>query len=533
MTSPTPIQKPRRRSFLDHGGPNSINNFASSYTRAQSYVGLSLLEDADAQDDVSPCLSPVLPIHRSDGTRDGYFADQPRSSPNPTQGYDHLDTYNFPNAQRINENTPLDQRDASRRSLRSASGSIYSIGHAGKSTAAQTVFNSLNTLMGIAIFSLSFGFRLSGWVLGILILLFCSVTTNLTAKVLGAVLKKYPHLQTYGDIAHMYGGSRMQLLAIVTFTLDLTGAALSLILLFADSFKLLLPGFDIRFFKAVIVLITFFMSFMPLNVLSMVSLTGIMSTVSILVVIVTSGFIVDKGSNGSLLSPASTNLWPSSLLEALLSIGIFMAPWGGHPVFPELYKDMRHPKKYNTCCNITFMSCLKLDLLVAIVGYLMFGNTVEDSLTKSLMGNRDLPYFMNPLLCVFLGLLPISKMSLVVQPIISLYENYFRMNDTSVLTYKHGRRYRPITTKKVIARVVFMGLLFILSLVFTSFGKVVAFLGSAICCTICITLPLMFYAKFFAEELSTFEKLLIRLGVIVGFAGAVFGTYASFVYETS
>lgn len=78
-----------------------------------------------------------------------------------------------------------------------------------------------------------------------------------------------------------------------------------------------------------------------------------------------------------------------------------------------------------------------------------------------------------------------------------------------------------------------MGLLFILSLVFTSFGKVVAFLGSAICCTICITLPLMFYAKFFAEELSTFEKLLIRLGVIVGFAGAVFGTYASFVYETS
>lgn len=531
MSSPAPIQKPRRRSFLDHGGANSINNFASSYTRAQSYVGLSLFEDAEGQDDISPCLSPVPPLNRSESTVSDYFAGQSRS-PRTSQGYDHIDTFDFPHAQRSDETTPLNGHQES--SVRSStSGSIFSLPHAGNSTAAQTVFNSLNTLMGIAVFSLSFGFRLSGWVLGLIILISCAATTNMTAKVLGAVLSKNPQLQTYGDIAHLYGGSRMQLFATITFTLDLTGAALSLILLFADSFHLLLPTVDVRLFKILIVVITFFMSFMPLTVLSMVSLTGIMSTVSILILAITSGFLVKKGEDGSLLGPSSTSLWPSSLLEVLLSIGIFMAPWGGHPVFPELYKDMRHPNKYNNCCNVTFLSCLKLDFLVAVVGYLMFGNNVKDSLTKSLMGNTSLPSFINPLLCVFLGLLPISKLSLVVRPIISVYEKHFRMNESSVLTYKDGKRYRPITPKKIVSRIIFLGILFILSLVFTSFGKVVAFLGSAICCTICISLPLMFYLKFFADELSALQKIFTRIGIFVGFAGAILGTYASFVYETA
>lgn len=519
----TPIQKPRRRSFLDHGGANSINNFASSYTRAQSYAGLSLFEDAELQDDISPCLSPVAASDQAGLSTNEYFHDHAWRS----QGYDHISTFDFPST---DETTPLNRRDASRRS--STSGSVFSLA-AGNSTGPQTVFNSINTLLGIAVFSLSYGFRLSGWVLGLIILVASAATTNVTAKVLGAVLRQDPQLQTYGDIAYGYGGKHMQLFATITFTVDLAGAALSLILLFADSFHLLLPAIDVRVFKAAIVIITFFMSFMPLAVLSMVSLTGIMSTVSIIVLTIISGLIVEKGEDGSLLDPSSTSLWPRSIMEVFLSIGIFMAPWGGHPVFPELYKDMRHPKKYDKCCNITFASCLNMDLLVAVVGYLMFGDKVKDSLTKSLMGNDQLPSFINPLLSIFLGLLPISKLSLVVRPIISVYEKHFHMNDTSVLTYKNGKRHHPMTLQRVLARVLLMGALFIVSLIFTSFGRVVAFLGSAICCTICVSLPLMFYLKFFADELSTLQKIFIRIGIAVGFAGAILGTFASFVHETT
>lgn len=525
MTSPAPIQRERRRSFLDQGGANSINNFASSYTRAQSYAGLSILEDADRLDDVSPLLSPQPQPNPFESLNEDII------SVPASQGFNHLATFHFPRSEEADENTPLNHHRLSSPSQRRRSGSVFSAIGGGSSTAPQTIFNSINTLMGIAVFSLSFGFRLSGWVLGVSLLVLCSAINNFTAKVLGAILRKNPELQTYGDIAYLYGGKRTQIFATFTFTLDLLGASLSLILLFADSFTLLFPSVSQDIFKLILVVITLFMSFMPLNVLSMVSLTGIMSTISILVLIVISGLLVKKGDEGSLLGPSATSLWPSSLLEVLLSIGIFMAPWGGHPVFPELYKDMRHPKKFNNCCNVTFLSCLHLNLLVAVMGYLMFGNHVEDSLTKSLMGNKDLPSFINPLLCLFLGLLPISKLSLVVRPIISVYEKHFRLNDPNVISYKNGQKFQPLSFKKLSARVIFMTFLFTLSLIFTSFGKVVAFLGSAICCTICISLPLMFYLKFFKDETTAFQKTLARLGIFIGFAGAFLGTIASFLYE--
>lgn len=517
MTSPANIQKPRRPSVLDLGGKNSFNNFASSFQRAQSYAGLDLLETAppfSLPDAVSP-KSQVMEPSQSD--QESYFL--PDSRATERQGYDHIDTYSFPHD---TEQTPLV-------SNRRSSSNTLPNPASGNSTSAQTIFNSVNTLMGIAMFSLSFGFRLSGWIVGVAILVACAFTTNKTAKVLGAVLSRHPELLTYGDIAYLYGGKKVLLFATVTFTLDLLGASLSLILLFGDSFALLFPKIDKNIFKFIISGSAFFLSFLPLSVLSLVSLTGILSTVSILVLTIVCGFISPKNSIGSILTPASTSLWPRSALEVFLSIGIFMAPWGGHPVFPELYRDMKHSKKYTISCNITFAACFLLDLSIATAGYLMFGNDAKDSLTKNLMENDNLPSWVNPTFCLFLGLLPISKLSLVIRPMIVVYENYFKINDPSVIVFKNGTRIQPLTPLKVFARFLFVMFLFLMSLVFVSFGKVVAFLGSAICCTICITLPLLFYLEFFSHELSFSKRIIIWIGVIGGIAGAVLGTYAAFV----
>ena len=43
-----------------------------------------------------------------------------------------------------------------------------------------------------------------------------------------------------------------------------------------------------------------------------------------------------------------------------------LAPWGGHSVFPNIYKDMRHPKKYNRAVDITyiFTVCITWDKTV-------------------------------------------------------------------------------------------------------------------------------------------------------------------------
>lgn len=57
---------------------------------------------------------------------------------------------------------------------------------------------------------------------------------------------------------------------------------------------------------------------------------------------------------GSLRDPMPTNWYPKDWSAVPLSFGLLMSPWGGHGVFPAIYSDMRHPKKYNKSVDITY-----------------------------------------------------------------------------------------------------------------------------------------------------------------------------------
>lgn len=499
-------------SILDKGGANSFNNFASSYTRAQSFVGASIADNVLA-DSISPCTLHAQDVEAGEGAIDDAVE-------TGISGFNtDIHTFHFPQ----DETTPLVRKNS-----RSSVGST--IGFQNNSTSPQTIFNAVNTLMGVAMLSLSFGLRLSGWVVGTIIFVACAWATSKTAKILGLILKKNKDLHTYGDIALKYGGPKFQAMATSIFMVDLLGAAVLLVLLFSDSFSLLFPDVSPATFKIFVVTVTFILSFLPLAMISLVSLTGIISTVAILVLITVCGFLSNE-SPGSLLNPSSTYLWPSSFPEVILSLGVFMAPWGGHPVFPELYRDMRHPKNYNHCCNISFLFTFKADYIIAILGFLMFGIDCKDSLTKNIMMSKSYPLWVNPLFCTFLGILPISKLALITRPIISVYESHFGMNEHTVVTYKNGRKIVPMTATKFVSRIALVSLLLIMSFIFTSFGKVIAFLGSAICFTICITFPCMFHLKLNADDLTPLLRWITMFGIAMGVAGAVAGAYASVAFD--
>lgn len=504
--------KERRRSFLDIGGANSINKFASSYTRAQSYLGLSLVEtslDQEVEGDLSPCTS-LYDAATESAIDDDHRDDQ--------EGLDQINTFSFEH----DENTSL----LSRRASKADSERLIT----GDSTAPQTIFNCINTLMGIGMLSLPFGFRLSGWVIGTSMLLFSSLVTNISAKMMGRILRKYPHLMSYGDIAHLYGGQGINIIVTLVFTFDLLGAMISLIILFSDSFYILFPSLQKGLLKGIIVTVLFLLSFLPLSVLSLGSLLGIICTTLLIVVIIICGLLTTS-SPGSLITPAFTNIWPSEYKYLLLSLGLFMAPWGGHPVFPELYRDMRHPSKFSKCCNIAFGITFNLDYLIAVIGFLMFGTDCQDSLTKNLMTNKNYPEWVRPLICLFMGLLPVSKLPLITRPIITVYESFFKLNQTNYTVVKNGIRQEVYGIKRVLSRAIFCVLLFLISLIFNSFGKVISFLGSAICFTICMTLPFIFYLKFYENDISIIERVLIKAGIIFGVIFSLIGTYGSIVID--
>ncbi|KAL6452239.1 AVT1 Vacuolar amino acid transporter 1 [Candida maltosa Xu316] len=389
----------------------------------------------------------------------------------------------------------------------------------GNSTSPQTIFNSINTLVGIGMLSLSYGFRLSGWIYGSILLIVSATLTSITAKYLGRILRNRPHLMTYADISREFGGTKFSYFVTFFFIIDLFGASLTLIILFADCFSMIWS--NVVGLKIILVTILFFLSLLPLNLLSFLSLFGILATVGIIVIIFICGFIIPT-SPGSLLSPSpTTTLLPPHPIHLLLSLGIMMAPFGGHPIFPEIARDMRHPSKYPHTTNISFLITFILDYTIAIVGYLMYGSSVDDSIIKSILNNPRSPRSINAMLCLLMGVLPVSKLPLITKPIITSYENIMG------ITEKYVSLDQKRTMVRILARVGFMGFLLVSSLVFTSFGKMIAFLGSAICYTVCLTLPLLFYLRLNKDEVGEVKGWVIRVGIVCSIICAVLGSFAS------
>lgn len=550
MSAGSHSEHTRRISILDVGGPNSINNFASSLQRAHIYMeqavneGGSLYGSPNSMD-LSPCTSPP-PVIPYPGPGEESISGQLNSNYGSTHGSSHgsshhqhrtgqghsndpFNNYDFPHDENTATESPSPALVPTRSRRESMSSTVIGFG---SSTAPQTVFNSVNTLMGIAMLSLPFAFKLTGWVLASVQLILVAWVTAKTAKILGLILKNNKHLHSYGDIAHAYGGRKFHAFATCTFTMDLFGALLSLVLIFADSFSILFPQVNKFIFKLSIIGLTFLTSFLPLSTVSFISLFGVLCSGTVLVCIGICGFI-SLLSPGSLLNPAPTSMWPSSFMNILLSWGLFMAPWGGHPVFPELYRDMRHPKKFDSCCNTAFLFTYVLDFAIAAAGYLMFGQLAKDSLTKNLMSNPAYPNWISPAFCALLGFLLASKLALIVRPVVTVAERILPSTDSEYITYKNGQRVLRTLPNAIFARVLVMGTLVVLTLLFTSFGKIMAFLGSAICFTICMTLPLLFHLKFNKDLLSFFGRALTIFGVIVGIVGAVGGSYASVVIDVA
>ena len=63
-----------------------------------------------------------------------------------------------------------------------------------------------------------------------------------------------------------------------------------------------------------------------------------------------------------------------------------------------------------------------------------------------------------------------------------------------------------------------------IAIVFPSFDRIMALMGSALCFSICVILPLIFYLKIFGKEISLRERLLDYVLIVVSSVLAIIGT---------
>lgn len=147
----------------------------------------------------------------------------------------------------------------------------------GQSTIYQTIFNSVNVLIGVGLLSLPLAFYYSGWVIGLIFFIWAVVVTQYTAKLLAKCLDVDSSLITFADLAYVSFGSAARIATSILFSLELIAANVALVILFGDSLDALIPGWGVDAWKAVCCVILIPLSFLPLRLLSFTSILGILS----------------------------------------------------------------------------------------------------------------------------------------------------------------------------------------------------------------------------------------------------------------
>ncbi|KAI8940966.1 hypothetical protein NX059_002217 [Plenodomus lindquistii] len=395
----------------------------------------------------------------------------------------------------------------------------------GQSTLPQTIFNSVNVLVGVGLLTLPLALKYSGWLIGMIFLAWSAIVTSYTAKLLAKCLDVDSSLITFADLAYVSFGNKARIAVSLLFSLELLAACVALIVLFADSLDALIPGWDLVTWKIVCGVILTPLSFLPLRFLSFTSILGVMSCFGILLAVWIDGLIKPEAP-GSIRQPMTQYLFPENWMTIPLSLGLLMSPWGGHSVFPNIYRDMRHPYKYHRAVDITYIFTYFIDTGMACAGILMFGDGVREEVTNNVFLTKGYPQSISVFIAICIAIIPLTKVPLNARPIVSTLEVVFGLDARSLAAASslNGMSGLNRGLFKVALRIGTLVVFVVIAIVFPSFDRIMTLLGSVACFSICIILPLAFHLKLFGKEISSGEKTMNWVLIVVSTIMAIVST---------
>ena len=272
------------------------------------------------------------------------------------------------------------------------------------------------------------------------------------------------------------------------------------------------------------------LGFLPLRLLSFTSILGILSCLGIVTFVLVDG-LIKPHSPGSLREPATTYLFPSNWMTLPIAIGILMSPWGGHSVFPNIYRDMRHPYKYRKSVNVTYTFTFSLDLFMAVIGFIMYGDGVKDEITSNVLTTEGYPQWINVFIVICIAIIPLTKIPLNARPIVSTLELFMGLDSRAMATSHSLTGLSGLTRgiMKVTLRILIIVVFVILAILIPQFDTIMSLLGAVACFTICIILPCAFHLKLFGSELSKGHKALDWSLIVVSSVFALVSTGFNFV----
>ena len=161
----------------------------------------------------------------------------------------------------------------------------------------------------------------------------------------------------------------------------------------------------------------------------------------------------------------------------------------------------------------------------------MFGDGVMTEITANIIDTSGYPRVLSLILSVFIAIIPLTKVPLNARPIVSTLEILCGLDPQSISDAEPLTGLSPTARGilKIVIRVLVIVVFVIIAIVFPAFDSIMAFMGSTLCFTICVILPLMFYLKIFGKEVSLRERILDYFLIVVCSILALVGTIFAFL----
>ncbi|KAJ7666414.1 transmembrane amino acid transporter protein-domain-containing protein [Mycena rosella] len=385
-------------------------------------------------------------------------------------------------------------------------------------------------LVGIGLLSVPLAFAHAGWVMGTVLILSYGFISCYTAKILGRIILSDTSLRCYPDVGRKAFGPWSTPMISLLFCLELFAVSVLLVTLYADSLHSLLPRFSSDTYKLWSLVILLLTVFLPLSLLSYSSILGIASTVLIISVILVDG-LTKHTTPGSLWSPAETSVGINSWDNLGIAFGLFIAGFGCHPLIPSLTRDMIEPHKFERMINLAFTIATSVYALLAVAGYLMFGNAVSGEISMDLLKTSGYNKPLNHLALWMLVLSPLSKFALTTQPLTATLEILLRIDvprplsteseETGKLTGAQASRENVKRGLRTVQRICVALLSVMMSILVPGFSEILAFLGCSSAFLLCVIGPL-------AAKTSISGSCGVLDGMVIAFAFimAIWGTIA-------
>ncbi|KAI9363156.1 transmembrane amino acid transporter protein-domain-containing protein [Pilaira anomala] len=391
-----------------------------------------------------------------------------------------------------------------------------------RSSFTQSIFNSINILIGVGILALPLGFKCSGWAIGLFVFMFCFGLTNYTAKLLAKCLNADPESRTYGDMGAYAFGIRGRVFISILFLTELITCSVALVVLLSDGIDSLFPGHDPILIRVISFFILTPTLFIPVRHLSYTSLLGILSVFSLLFVIIYDG-LSKPHAPGSLHEMADTSISPEDWMTVPMSFGLIMAGFAGHAVFPTIYRDMKSPKLYNKMVNYTYLVTALVYMTIAASGYAMFGSSTMQEITQNIVMIPEYNQTLNRLAVWLIALNPIAKYGLTLNPVMISWQVGLSNNPTVENWFSRASYRRPLVMS--IGVIFTSALIVLLAYLIPNFDKLMSLLGALFSFIISGIFPMMCHLKLFGNTLSRTETavtyLLIGIAAFMGISGTL------------